>query len=167
MARSSHPTTGPHYWLSIRWFHVFEFGFIITFMDCTIVPWEPLSLLVVSLIPVNGPHHWPVIRWFSSMFDFNTFLHMLGFVRWSGRDGVQDPESCLFWLRLHGVICHSWLYTFLYYMNGCDHTVGLYIDDDPCYLDGCAHTMIHVLLFRVFSDVYVSMLSCRFSDDGL
>lgn len=34
-------------------------------------------------------------------------------------------------------------------------------------LDGCVHTTIHVLLFRAFSDVYVSMLACRFSNDGL
>ena len=34
-------------------------------------------------------------------------------------------------------------------------------------LDGCIHTTIHVLLFEVFIDVYVSMLACRFSNDKL
>jgi len=81
------------------------------------------------------------IRWFSSMFDFNTFICMLGFVHWSGQDEAQDPESCLLCLRLHGVLCYSWLYTCFYYTYGCDHTMRLYIHDDPCYLDGCAHTM--------------------------
>ena len=50
-----------------------------------LVPWDAFSLLVVSLALVNGSHHWPVIEWLYSMFDINTFIHMLGFVLWSGR----------------------------------------------------------------------------------
>ena len=32
-------------------------------MDCTTVPWEPLTSLVVSLMSVNELNNWPVIRW--------------------------------------------------------------------------------------------------------
>jgi len=120
---------------------VFDFSFIITFIDCTLVPWDPLSLLVVSLIPINGPHHWSILRWFSSMFDFNIFIHILEFILRLGWDGAQDPESCLIWLRLCGLICYSWLYTCLCYTYGCNHTMGLYIYDDPFISDGCVHTL--------------------------
>jgi len=34
-------------------------------------------------------------------------------------------------------------------------------------LDGYIYTTIHVLLFRVFSDVYVYMLAFKFSNDEL
>jgi len=60
-----------------------------------IVPWGPLSLLVVSLALVNSSHHRLVIKKISSMFDINTSIHMLEFVLLSGRVGAQDP-----WLRL-------------------------------------------------------------------
>lgn len=38
----------------ISW--VFDFIFVITFMDCIVVPWEPLSLWVIPLMPVNDLH---------------------------------------------------------------------------------------------------------------
>jgi len=56
-----------------------------------IVPWGPLSLLVVSLTLVNNLHHWLVIEWLYSMFDINTSIFMQGFVPWSGCVGAQDP----------------------------------------------------------------------------
>ena len=31
---------------------------------CTRVPWESLTLMVISLALVNGLHHWSVIKWF-------------------------------------------------------------------------------------------------------
>lgn len=121
---------------------VFDFSFVITFTNCTVVPWEPFPLWVVPLVHVNGLHQWPVRRWFSSMFDCDTFIHMLKFILWLGRDGVQDPESCMIWLRLQGVICYSWLYTCFFYTDGCDHTVWLYIyDNDTSILNGCVHTL--------------------------
>jgi len=120
---------------------VFDFGFFFTFMDCTVVPWGPLSLLVVPLVPINGPHHWPVIRWFYSIFDFDTFIRMLEFIIWSCWDGAQDLESCLIWLKLCGVVFYSWLYTCFSYADGCDHTVGLYTYDYPSILDGYVHTL--------------------------
>jgi len=58
-----------------------------------IVPWGPLSLLVVPLVSVNSFHHWLVIRRCSCMFDFSSCIHMLGFVLCSSRDGAQDPGS--------------------------------------------------------------------------
>ena len=56
-----------------------------------IVPWWPLSLLVISLALVNSLHHWLVIKWLSSMFDVSTSIHMLESVLLSGRVGPQDP----------------------------------------------------------------------------
>lgn len=91
-----------------------------------IVPWEPLSLLVVSLIYVNVLHYSQVIRWFSIMFEFNTFICMLEFRDWWGRDGAQDPGFCLIESRLHGVMSYTWLYTFSLWMDCCDHIVGPY-----------------------------------------
>ena len=60
-------------------------------VDCALVPWGPLSLLVVSLASVNSFHHWLVIRRCSCMFDFSSHIHMLELVLCSGRDGAQDP----------------------------------------------------------------------------
>jgi len=126
---------------------VFELNFIIIFTDCSIVPWGVLSLLVVSLLSIKVTHHWLVIKWFSSMLDFNTFICLLEFKHSSGQDGAQDPESCLLWLKLHGVLFYSWLYTYFYYIDGCDHTMRLYIHNDPCYLDGYTH--VNDLLFSL------------------
>lgn len=121
-----------------------------------IVPWEPLSLLAVSLMHVNSLHHWLIIRWFSIMFNFNTSIHMLEFIHWLGRDGVQDPGFCLIKSRLPGVMSYSWLYTcfplygWLRPYHGSIYMI-LFIwmavtipwihTRDPFYLDGCAHTM--------------------------
>jgi hypothetical protein len=33
-------------------------------LDCTRVPWESLTLMVISLALVNGSHHWSIIKWF-------------------------------------------------------------------------------------------------------
>ena len=33
-------------------------------LECTRVPWESLTSMVISLTLVNGLHHWPVIKWF-------------------------------------------------------------------------------------------------------
>lgn len=128
---------------------VFNFSFIITFMNFTIVPWEPLSLWLVPLVLVNSSHQWPVIRWFSSMFNCDTFTHMLEFILWSSQDAVEDTESCLIWLRLRGVMCYSWLYRSCCYTDGCHHTMGLYIYDDPSISDSCIHALdlrLHMIL---------------------
>ena len=34
--------------------------------DCTRVPWESSTSMVISLALVNGSYHWPVIKWFLS-----------------------------------------------------------------------------------------------------
>ena len=33
-------------------------------VDCTKVPWESLTSMVISLALFNGSHHWLVIKWF-------------------------------------------------------------------------------------------------------
>jgi len=55
---------------------------------------------------VSGSHHSLVIKWLSNMFDFNTYIHMLGFVLWSGHVGAQDPGLRLPKSRLWGNV--SW-----------------------------------------------------------
>lgn len=176
---------------------VFDFSsFIHILWFVLLVPWEPLSLLVVSLALVNGPHHWPVIKRLSSMFDFNTSIHMFGFVLWLGCVGVQDRGLRLQKSRLQGDVTWSCWYTCLSQMDGCDHTMSCYMWSfsllDGCdhtlvsiwspLLDGCAHALdpftwslsiwLHpyhdsCIIFQCFSDVYVSMLSYSFSDKGL
>ena len=59
-----------------------------------IVPWEPLSLLMVSLMPINKFHHWLVIRWLYCMFDFNSHIHML--------------ELVLVWVEEHKTLGFFW-----------------------------------------------------------
>lgn len=74
----------------ISW--VFDFSFCIHIpWIVLIVPWGPLSLLVVSLTLVNSLHHWLVIKWLSSMFDINTSIRMLESILWSDHVGAQDP----------------------------------------------------------------------------
>ena len=33
-------------------------------VDCTMVPWESLTLNMISLTLINGSHRWSVIKWF-------------------------------------------------------------------------------------------------------
>ena len=70
-------------------------SFIHTPWIVPVVPWGPLSLLVVSLASVNSFHYWLVIRRCSCMFDFRSQIHMLELVLCLGRDGAQDPGLCL------------------------------------------------------------------------
>ena len=44
---------------------------------CTLVPWFPFSLLVGDLASVNGIHQWPIIRRWTTMFDLDTFIHIV------------------------------------------------------------------------------------------
>lgn len=69
------------------------------------VPWEPLTLLVVSLMLVNCLHHWSVIKQFSSMLDLSTSIHILEIVLWSV--GIQDPIITLHKFGLSGLVCDS------------------------------------------------------------
>lgn len=176
---------------------VFEFSsFIQIPWIVLLVPWEPLSLLVVSLTLVNGPHNWPVIKRLSNMFNFNTSIHMLEFLLWLGHVGAQEPGLKLQKSRLQGDVTWWCWYTFLSHMDGWNHTMSCYMWSfsllDACdhtlvsiwssLLDGCAHALdpftwslsgcMHLyhdscIIFQSFSNVYVSMLVCRFSDNGL
>ena len=49
-------------------------------LDCTVVPWFPFSLSVGDLASINSIHQWPVIRWWTTMFDLDTFIHIIGHV---------------------------------------------------------------------------------------
>ena len=33
-------------------------------VDCTRIPWESLTSMVISLALINSSHHWSVIKWF-------------------------------------------------------------------------------------------------------
>ena len=45
-------------------------------VDCTRVPWESLTLMVISLALVNGSHHWPVIKLFLPCLNLDHCNHM-------------------------------------------------------------------------------------------
>ena len=47
---------------------------------CTLVPWFPFSLSMGDLASVNGIHQWSVIRRWTTMFDLDTFIHIIGHV---------------------------------------------------------------------------------------
>ena len=58
-------------------------------VDCTRVPWESLTLMVISLALVNGSHHWPVIKWFLPCSNSDHCNHMDRIVPCGRRD--EDP----------------------------------------------------------------------------
>ena len=62
-------------------------------VNCTTVPWGPLSLSVIPLALVNGLPHWPVIKRCLSMFDFKTFLTWIDlYLEWRSNE-FEDPGS--------------------------------------------------------------------------
>jgi hypothetical protein len=67
-------------------------------MDCTIVPWESLALMVISLTLVNGISSMTGNQVVSTMFDFDTCNHMVRFVLWVTR--IEDPGYHLYKSRL-------------------------------------------------------------------
>ena len=54
--------------------------------DSTRVPWESLTLMVISLALVNGSHHWPVIKWFLPRSNSDHCNHMDTIVLCGRRD---------------------------------------------------------------------------------
>ena len=75
-----------------------------------IVPWGPLSLLVVPLTSVNSFHYWLVIRRCSCMFDFSSRIRMLGLVLFSGRiDSRPRTQLTYVWAAWIGFIIITWL----------------------------------------------------------
>ena len=62
-------------------------------VNCTVVPWGSLSLLVIPLMPVNSLHHWLVIRRCLSMFDSKTFFTWIElYSEWRLAE-FEDPGS--------------------------------------------------------------------------
>ena len=61
-------------------------------VDCTRVPWESLTSMLISLALVNGSHHWPVIKWFLPCSTWD-HCHDVDRIVLCGRWG-KDP-SCL------------------------------------------------------------------------
>ena len=59
-------------------------------VDFTSVPWESLTLMVISLALVNGSHHWLVIKWFLPCSTSNHCNRMDRFVLCERRD--EDPR---------------------------------------------------------------------------
>ena len=58
-------------------------------VDCTRVPWESLTLMVISLTLVNGSHHWLVIKWILPCSNSYHCNHMDRIVLCGRRD--KDP----------------------------------------------------------------------------
>jgi hypothetical protein len=52
-------------------------------MDCTIVPWESLTSMVISLTLVNEYASMIGNQVVSAVFNFNTCNHMVRFVLWA------------------------------------------------------------------------------------
>ena len=61
--------------------------------DCTRVPWESLTSLVISLALINGCHHWPIIKWFLPCSTSKHCNHMDRIILFGRRD--KDPRSLL------------------------------------------------------------------------
>ena len=58
-------------------------------VDCTRVPWESLTLMVISLALVNGSHHWPIIKWFLQCSTSDHCNHMDRIILCGRQD--EDP----------------------------------------------------------------------------
>jgi hypothetical protein len=69
-------------------------------LDCTRVPWESLTSLVISLTLVNGFTSMTGNQVVSTMFDIKTSIHMARFV--PHQDWDEDPG-----LSIHSVIFFS------------------------------------------------------------
>ena len=79
------------------------------------LPWFPLSLSMGYLVFVNDVHRWPVIRRWTIMFDFDTFIRVMGHVLvavcieylrdwWHSTFFMIPPWSCQY---LWDVISHD------------------------------------------------------------
>ena len=111
-----------------------------------LIPWHPFSSPVGCLMSVNGIHQWLVIRQWSIMFDFNTFICVMGHVL--VMICVEDLQ--VWWHSIYATSlivpvfmrCHlSWSYSnvlsdifihygdldLLYIVRGDYHTWNLYI----------------------------------------
>ena len=62
-------------------------------VNCTVVPWGSLSLLVIPLAPINSSHHWLVIRRCLSMFDSRTFFTWIDLYFGQRLEDFEDPGS--------------------------------------------------------------------------
>jgi hypothetical protein len=86
-------------------------------LDCTGVPWESLTLMVISLALVNGSHHRPIIKWFlpcSTSTPVITWSDLyLGMVEMKTLDHTilfqVAMEYLLFVLRHRSTLYVSWL----------------------------------------------------------
>ena len=58
-------------------------------VDCTRVPWESFTSMVISLALVNGSHHWSVIKWFLPCSTSDHCNHMDIIVLFGRQD--EDP----------------------------------------------------------------------------
>ena len=83
-------------------------------VDCTRVPWESLTLMVISLALVNGSHHWLVIKWFLPCSTSDHCNHMDRIVLCGRQD--EDPghlfkSAHCFFLRLRwSFVCLAWIH---------------------------------------------------------
>jgi len=78
---------------------------------------------VVSLALVNSLHHWLEIKRFSNILDFSTSIRILEFVPWMGWD--SRPYAHITQVQVAWI--GSWLYTWLFWLDGCDHTWVFYM----------------------------------------
>ena len=85
--------------------------------ECTKIPWESLTSMVISFTLVNSLHKWLVIKWFIPCSTSRNYNHMVRFV--SSRVWLKEPRLydilprlrwSLFWFILHrSTFYWSWL----------------------------------------------------------
>ena len=103
------------------------------------IPWEPFSLLMVSLMLANGSYHWLVIKW---SLPCLTMRHSLAWLDsyYRSRDGDQGPGSSFIhpsYMELLNI-----LYCKHRSIGGCIHTMSFVDTDLHMYL--CTGSLRHL-----------------------
>ena len=85
-------------------------------VDCTRVPQESLTSMVISLALLNGSHHWLVIKWFLPCLTSEHCNHMDRIVLCRRRD--EDPgylfKALIDFLRLRWSFVYlAWIHIFM------------------------------------------------------
>ena len=139
-------------------------------LECTSVPWESLSSLVISLVFVNGIHQWPVMKWFLPCLTSVPLFTWLELYLW---DWDEDPGIIIrhttcwsslsqvvmglfeFYMMLHRSTLYKSMamYLFLPYIHTC---IILWLQ-----VSWVMEVCIHVLSLVAITVVIVSMdLQC-------
>ena len=84
-------------------------------IDCTRVPWESLTLMVISLALVNGSHHWRVIKWFIPCLTSDHCNQMDRIVLC----GIQDEDPGYFFKAFIAFPRLQWSFVYVAWIHIC------------------------------------------------